>query len=112
MTDEAAKLGLNLARLMETDPDHELVTAARLALEIGYARASQPFNIEDFVGGRYHRANDIAEYSEVQKRRYPPNGDRDEWVRNGEPARIPEQRQTEWTPAPADDAGAARVRGR
>jgi len=109
---EAVDLGLKLAKLMETDPDNEAVTAARLALEIGYSRANQPFNIEDFAGGKYHRAPEIAEYSELQKRRWPPNGDRDEWVRDGEPVRIPEQRQSEWTPAPQADAGAARVRGR
>lgn len=78
-----ADLALCLARVMETDPDHELVVAARLALEIGYARASRPFNIEDFVDGRYHRAPEIAAYSELQKLRWPPTGDRDLWVQYG-----------------------------
>ena len=106
--DDVADLGLRLAQL---PPDHELVVAARLALEI---RADRMQSYDDYVGGRYHRTHELpGEHSELQKRRYPPHGDRDEWVKNGDPLRIPEQRQpAEWTPAPQSDAGAARVRGR
>jgi hypothetical protein len=108
MSDDAADLGLKLSQLPH---DHELVVAARLALEI---RADRMQSYDDYAGGRFHRTHELpSEHTELQKLRYPPNGDRDEWVRNGNPVRIPEQRQTaEWTPAPQSDAGAARVRGR
>ena len=85
-----ADLALCIARAMEIDPDHELVVAARLALEIGYARASRPWNLEDFAGGRYHRSHEIAEHTELQKLRYPPTGSRDLWVKYG-PAGPPAQ---------------------
>lgn len=108
MTDDAADLGLKLSQLPH---DHELVVAARLALEI---RADRMQSYDDYGDGRYHRTHELpGEYTQLQKLRYPPNGDRDEWVRAKEGdfrgARIPEQRQPEWTPAPAD-AGDARAR--
>jgi hypothetical protein len=108
MSNDAADLGLKLSQLPH---DHELVVAARLAMEL---RADRMQSYDDYVGGRFHRTHELPdEYTELQKLRYPPNGDRDEWVRNGNPVTIPAQRQpTEWTPAPAEDAGAARVRGR
>lgn len=106
MTDEATDLGLKLSQLPH---DHELVVAARLALEL---RAERMQSYDDYANGRFHRTHELpGEHTELQKLRYPPNGDRDEWVRGGS-ARIPEQRQAEWTPAPASDAGAAPVRGR
>jgi hypothetical protein len=118
MNDEAAKqeavdLGVKLSQLPHDD---YRVIAARLAMEI---RADRMQSNDDYAGGLYHRIHELPEkYSELQKQRYPPNGDRDEWVRSREGdfpglQRIPEQRQpTEWTPAPAEDTGAARVRGR
>jgi hypothetical protein len=103
---DAADLGLKLSQLPH---DHELVVAARLALEL---RADRLQSYDDYAGGRYHRTHELpGEYTELQKRRYPPNGDRDEWVR-GVSAEIPEQRQTEWTPAAQGGEGAARTRGR
>lgn len=107
MSDDAADLGLQLSQLPH---DHELVVAARLALEI---RADRMQSYDDYDGGRFHRTHELpGEYTALQKRRYPPNGDREEWVR-GTQAQVPEQRRpAEWTPAPVGDAGAARVRGR
>jgi hypothetical protein len=104
---EAADLGLKLSQLPHDD---ELVVAARLALEL---RADRMQSYDDYAGGRFHRTHELpGEYSELQKLRYPPNGDREEWVRGGPGPEIPEQRQpAEWTPAPQSDAGAARVRG-
>jgi len=103
---DAADLGLKLAQLPH---DHELVVAARLALEV---RADRLQSYDDYDAGRYHRLHELpGKYTELQKRRYPPNGDRDEWVR-GTGAEIPEPRQPEWTPAPQAEAGAAQVRGR
>jgi hypothetical protein len=106
MSNDAADLGLKLSQLPH---DHELVVAARLALEI---RADRMPSYDDYADGRYHRTHELpGEHTALEKLRYPPNGDRDEWVR-GEPSRIPEQRQAEWQPAAAEDAGAARARGR
>lgn len=39
---------------------------------------------EDYIGGRYHRAHALPAYAELQRLRYPPNGDRDEWIRYGD----------------------------
>jgi hypothetical protein len=75
-----AELGLMLAQLMEVNPAHELVVAARLALEIGASRAQAPLNLDDYIGGRFHRQNELAEHTAVQKARYGPTGDRDQWV--------------------------------
>lgn len=107
MSDDAADLGLKLSQLPH---DHELVVAARLALEI---RAARMQSYDDYGDGRFHRTHELpGEYTELQKLRYPPNGDREEWVR-GAAAKVPEQRQpVEWMPAAEGDAGAARVRGR
>jgi hypothetical protein len=107
---DAADLGLKLSQLPH---DHELVVAARLALEL---RSDRMQSYDDYAGGQYHRTHELpGEYTELQKVRYPPYGDRDEWARSREGdfpglPRIPEQRPAEWTPAPAEDAGAARVR--
>lgn len=107
MSDEInpADLGLKLAQLPH---DHALVVAARLAAEI---RAERMPSYDDYADGRFHRTHELpAEHAELQKRRYPPNGDRDEWVR-GDALRIPEQREAEWIPAAtSDDAGSARAR--
>lgn len=106
MSEDAADLGLKLSQLPH---NHELVVAARLALEIREARMQ---SYDDYGDGRFHRTHELpGQHSELQTLRYPPNGDRDEWVRGG-PARIPQQRQTEWVPAPASgDVGAAQARG-
>lgn len=111
MTDDAADLGLKLSQLPH---DHELVVAARLALEI---RAERMQSAEDYPGGRYHRIHDLPEHTALEKLRYPPNGDRDEWVKErdtdwkGLQRQIPEPRH-EWVPAPQSDAGAAHARVR
>lgn len=62
---------------------HVLLTAARAGLEVGALREGVPLNLGDYAGGRFHRAHELAEHSEIQRRRWPPNGDRDEWVRYG-----------------------------
>lgn len=39
---------------------------------------------QDFLGGRYHRpAALIPAFGELQRRRWPPTGDRDLWVKYG-----------------------------
>jgi uncharacterized membrane-anchored protein len=43
---------------------------------------------DDYPGGRFHRQHVLEEYDEILRRRWPPHGDRDEWVRYG-PAGAP-----------------------
>jgi hypothetical protein len=43
---------------------------------------------DDWPGGRFHRQNPICYPTELQRRRWPPNGDRDEWIKWG-PAGAP-----------------------
>jgi hypothetical protein len=61
---------------------HVLVTAARAGLEVGALREGTPLGLGDYVGGRYHRAHELAD-PELLRRRWPPTGDRDLWVRYG-----------------------------
>jgi hypothetical protein len=106
---DAADLGLALSQLPH---DHQLVVAARLALEV---RADRMLSGDDYPGGRYHRLHDLPERTAVEQARYGPTGDRDLWVRFGPagPPAIPAQRDepAAWVSAPDEDAGAARVRG-
>jgi hypothetical protein len=107
---DPSDLGLTLARLPH---DHELVVAARLALE---TRADRLHSYDDYPGGRFHRIHDLPEHTDLEKARWGPTGDRDLWVRYGPagPPAIPEQRDEppQWIPAGDQDDGAARVRGR
>jgi len=38
---------------------------------------------DDYLDGRYHGQHALPAITELQRRRYPPNGDRDEWIRYG-----------------------------
>lgn len=125
-------LGLALAQLPH---DHDLVVAARLALEV---RADAMHSGDDYPGGRYHRIHEFTAHDDVQRHRWGPTGDRDLWIRYGPdgPPKIPEQRApvedqrartaetvarareacqlreepAQWAPPAAED-GHARVRG-
>lgn len=75
-----ADLGLLLAQLMERDPHHPLVLAARLALEIGDARRADRRALReaslDVHGGDtdyWRRVTDNhLPYDELQRRRHQP----------------------------------------
>lgn len=71
-------LGVLLSTL---PPGHILVTAARLGIEVGARRAGVLLD-DDYIGGRFHRQHVIG-ISRLQKLRWPPNGDREEWIRHG-----------------------------
>lgn len=62
---------------------HILVTAARAGLDVGRLREDAPLCLDDYADGRFHRAHELAEYSELQRRRWPPTGDRELWIRYG-----------------------------
>jgi hypothetical protein len=82
------ELGLALAQLAEgRPPDDAHVVTILLAAELISAR--WPDVLDDYAGGRYHRPNVLA-LSELARRRYPPTGDRDTWVRYG-PAGPPDR---------------------
>jgi hypothetical protein len=60
----------------------ELLVPARLGLEVAHLRAGSVLD-EDYCGGRYHRHNTLLELSDLQKRRYPPTGNRELWILYG-----------------------------
>ncbi|GAA5132448.1 hypothetical protein [Pseudonocardia adelaidensis] len=75
----AVALGVLLSTLPR---DHPLVAAARLGITIGDSRDGVPLVADyPFPDGRYHRPNALPEYCELAKRRYPPTGDRDQWIK-------------------------------
>ena len=77
-----AVVGVALVQLAEgaaADDAHRL--AVLLAAEQVAART--PSLADDWPGGRYHRPGPLLAYGELARRRYPPTGDRDLWVRYG-----------------------------
>jgi hypothetical protein len=65
----------------------EMLAAVQVGLDVGYLRAGAPLD-DDYPGGRWHRNHVLPEYTELQKRRYPPTGDRAAWVRSGPPGHV------------------------
>lgn len=58
--------------------------AGFLVLAAAYLRGvDMADEVFDANYGRYHRANLVPAISELDRRRYPPSGDRDLWVRYG-----------------------------
>lgn len=88
---DAVALGGRLAALAETEPDHPLVLAARLAVEIADARAEEHRALREAAADVHAAAppgtwRDLAwepTWQELQTRRYPPGGDVDAWVAGG-----------------------------
>jgi hypothetical protein len=74
-----------------------------VAVEVAYRRADQEWRaraVEDYFGGRWHRQHALPAVREIDRRRYPPTGDRELWIRYG-PAGPPER--------PPDDVELHRV---
>lgn len=61
----------------------ELIIAARVGLEVAAARAGITYLHDDVLDGRWHRNNVLNMPTELMKRRWPPTGNRDLWVRFG-----------------------------
>lgn len=75
-----AVLGLAVAQFfVQAEPVQ--LRALFLAVELAEQRA--PWLVDDYPGGRWHRQNELIRHTEVMRRRYPPNGDRAEWIRYG-----------------------------
>ena len=72
--------------------------AALMIVGISRVHNTEPslMSRDDYSGGKYHRQHALDEYSEIQRHRYPPTGDRDLWVKYGPagPPTVPEPRQT------------------
>jgi hypothetical protein len=75
-----------LAALVSLLPPEQLVAVA-VGLDVGLLRAGQALDerlaLDYDPGGRWHRVNDLLEIRELDRHRYPPNGDRAEWVTYG-----------------------------
>lgn len=80
------ELGVMLSQL---EPSCTLFVAARLGLEVAVMRADADMDEllarlrDDYAGGRYHRNNPLQEYTQLQRHRWPPTGNRDLWVKYG-----------------------------
>lgn len=84
----ATELGVAVSVLDPADP---YVTAARLGVEIAFGR-DNALLLDNYVGGRWHRPNLMPSVTELERRRYPPHGDRAEWIAYG-PAGRPTGRE-------------------
>lgn len=66
----------------ERQPDDALLVALALAVETAHLRMPSP--LDDYVDGRFHRNGVLLpEYTNLQRRRYPPTGRRDVWIKYG-----------------------------
>lgn len=98
MTDSPVKPLVRLAEQMsQLDPARlaalvsllpvDAVFAVQVGADVALARAEQ--RLDDRLGvdyradSRWHRVNLLAEIDELDTYRYPPNGDRAEWVTYG-----------------------------
>jgi hypothetical protein len=64
----------------------EQVLAVRVGAEVALDRADHQLAEmlgADYAGGRWHRQHPLPEITELQRRRWPPHGDRAEWIRFG-----------------------------
>lgn len=64
----------------------EQMLAVRIGADIALERADHQLAEllrVDYADGRYHRTHPLPEFTELQRRRYPPTGDRDPWIRYG-----------------------------
>lgn len=81
-----ARLGpVRLAVVVSLLPVDQLL-AVRVGAEVALLRADHQLDellLADYPGGRYHRTHPLTYATELQRRRFPPNGDRDEWIRYG-----------------------------
>jgi hypothetical protein len=70
--------------------DDALLVALALAVEAAHLRMPSP--LDDYLDGRFHRNGVLLpEYTDLQRRRYPPTGRRDIWIKygpSGPPAQI------------------------
>lgn len=89
---DPALLAVALVQLAETDPTHPLLAAVRAAVEmIDLRREWRRDEVESTraVSAAARRelgpgwASRRVPHDEIQRRRYPPNGDRDEWIQAG-----------------------------
>ena len=85
----AALLGLldpaQLAAVISLLPAEALL-AVQLGVDVALDRADAQFAAwlrEDAPGGRWHRLNPLPDHTALDEARYPPHGDRTEWITYG-----------------------------
>lgn len=75
----------------------EVLGAVRVGLDVALARADHDYAElirADYPGGRYHRQHPLLYATALARRRFPPNGNRDEWIRYGPAGRpIPDTKK-------------------
>lgn len=74
-------LAVALVQVAEERVDAVFLTA--LALAVDAANLRTPSWRDDVVGGRYHRNGPLIEVTDLQRRRWPPTGRRELWIRYG-----------------------------
>jgi hypothetical protein len=79
---DPAVLAVALVQLAEERPRDDVLLVA-LALAADAAELRRPSLRDDYAGGRYHRQNPLPEHSDLQRRRYPPTGNRELWIKYG-----------------------------
>ena len=65
----------------------QYLAAVLTGLDVAKGR-DEAVALAGFVGGAYHRPRRLGAVSEAERRRYPPDGDRDRWVDAGPPGHI------------------------
>jgi hypothetical protein len=76
------------AELAELEPGDLRLVAALVGVRAAYCRAEVEFDAYYDPNSPWHRNHVLPEYSELQRLRYPPNGDRAAWVRDGPPGHV------------------------
>jgi len=74
-----------LAAVISLLPPEQLL-AVRVGAEVALDRADHQLaelRGADYPGGRFHRQHPLIYRTVLQRRRFPPNGDRDEWIAYG-----------------------------
>jgi hypothetical protein len=97
LAEQLARLDLvELAAVVSLLPV-EMLLAVRVGLEVASARADAQLAArlaEDYTG-IWHREHPLTEVRQLDRRRFPPDGDRERWIRNGPPG------HTNYTPRKA-----------
>ena len=75
-------VGVTLVQVAEGRRHDDALTVSILAAA-EHSAARWPSLDDDRIGGRFHRNGVLLGYSDLQKHRWPPTGDRDLWVKYG-----------------------------
>jgi hypothetical protein len=76
------------AALSLLPPGHVLLAAAMVGVQVAHERAAVALDDYYDLASQWHHSHLLPEFSQLQRLRYPPSGDRAEWVRNGPPGHV------------------------